>query len=445
HLRAIEASDYAFALDPGNAAALQLRAELVRDREGLLPALDWFEKALDQSPDNVALLGEYAATLGDAGEAVRMLAATRRMLELDPGNPRAFYLQSVMAARAGKYRLARKLLSLTEGKLAAVPGAMLLEGILEIAARNYTLAIEALDPLVRRQPDNQRAGELLARAIFLSGEYKLLIGRFAMDARREDASPYLQMLVARAYEQLDERDRAAQLLDSVASVRGRQITARPASGPIGKMLAGGNTSGAEARVSKWLAANPGNFDNLALAGDVQLAKGNARKAMRYYERAAKIRVPPSLLSRRFQAMLMAGAMEQAVRLSETSLANNPASFEARRIAAWLSVYSGDWVRARGLYENLVGKRRARDLALLSDLALVQIKAGAPEQGAVTAQRAYRLYRGHPVAAQAWGLGLAASGSSAIKASALLEKARKMMGDNALLAEARRKLASNTAS
>ncbi|MBV1916604.1 MAG: hypothetical protein KUG65_00855, partial [Sphingomonadaceae bacterium] len=58
HLRAIEASDYAYALDPGNAAALQLRAELVRDREGMLPALDWFEKALDQSPDNVALLGE---------------------------------------------------------------------------------------------------------------------------------------------------------------------------------------------------------------------------------------------------------------------------------------------------------------------------------------------------------------------------------------------------
>ncbi len=69
--------------------------------QGLVASLPWFEKGLKAAPDDLSLLGEYAATLGEIGRAKDMLRVTRHMIELDGENPRAFYLQAVLAARAG--------------------------------------------------------------------------------------------------------------------------------------------------------------------------------------------------------------------------------------------------------------------------------------------------------------------------------------------------------
>ncbi len=441
HLLAIEASDHALRLDPENVRALELRGQFVRDRDGLAPSLEWFRKAHEQAPGDISVMGEYAATLGDMGQTVRMLALTRQMLDLDPGNPRAYYLQAVMAARAGRYKLARNLLRKTEGKLTDVPGAMLLQGVVEIAAGNYTLGVEALDPLVRMQPGNERARNLLARALFLSGDYRYLADRFAAAASGPDASPYLQVLVARALENIGKRDRAAPLLDSASQFDRRPVYPIATGTLIGNLLAQGRTDEAEAATRQWLAENPGYFDHYTLAGDVQLVLGRGREAMAQYANAARIRMPESLMARRFQAMLMAGEMEQAVALVEGYRRNNPSSREAIRLTAWLAAYSGDWPRARRFYEYLRDNGGERDVQLLSDLALTQVRAGDAAAGEETARRAYRLQRSSPVAAQAWGLALVAKGTRKREALALLDKARAMMGDTPLLAEGRLKLAS----
>ena len=62
--QAIEASKRAVDLDETNPEALLLRAQLVRDSEGLAAALPWFEAGIEQSPGDLDLLGDYAATLG---------------------------------------------------------------------------------------------------------------------------------------------------------------------------------------------------------------------------------------------------------------------------------------------------------------------------------------------------------------------------------------------
>ena len=436
HLLAIAAADRALSLDAQNPDALLLQGELVRDREGMEPALRWFEKALQKSPDDPDVLLQYAATLGEAGQAARMLEITRHLLEIDPNNPRAFYLQAVMAARAGNYWLARRLLDRIGGRLDGLAGYKLLVGVVEIESGNYALAIEALDPLVQSQPANRKARDLLARALFLDGEYRPLTRRFAGIADREGESAYLKMTVARAFEQLGERERAAPLLDSVARRAGPPVRPIPQNRPVGDLLAADDFVQAQATVSAWLAGNSGNFDHLSLAGDVALASGDARRALVYYGTAARIRMPESLMMRRFQAMLMLGQSAQAARLAETFLANNPQSVGARRTVAWVAARSQDWQRARRLLQSLAIDGRARDVQLLSDLALAQIGAGRPQEAEATARRAYRLYRAHPVAAQAWGLALAANGDRGKAASALLAKARAMMGDGPLLAQTR---------
>jgi cellulose synthase operon protein C len=440
HVLAIAAAERALAFGPRNPAALRLKAELVRDSDGPEPALAWFAKALERAPGDLSLKAEYAATLGDAGRAAEMLALTREILDSDPGNARAFYLQAVLAARARNFPLAKRLLDRTGDRLGNLPGAMLLRGIVEIDAQNHTLAIAALEPLLKRQPDNARARDLLARAVFLSGDYTQLVERFGEDAVRDDASPYLTMTVARAFEQLDRRDRAAPLLDKVAKAASRAVVPVGSHDPVGRMLASGDIGGARALVGGWLAANPGNFDHLALAGDVELVAGNGSAAIQYYDRASRIRNPHSLTTRRIQAKLIAGDAVGAARLAEARLAVSPASVPARRTVAFMAAASGDWARSRRLLESVALEGRSRDVQLLSDLALVQARTGDTALGLETARRASALYRAQPLAAQAMGVALVADGSDPEGAAALLAKARAIMGDNPLLVEARAVLA-----
>jgi len=439
HLLAIRASDRALTLDSRNVRALELKGQLVRDSVGLKAAQAWFEKAHRLAPDDLSVLAELAATLGDIGEATRMLSLTRRMLELDPDNDRAFYLQAVLAARAGKYRLARVLMNQTQGRYRRVPAGMLLEGVIELGNGNFTLAIEALEPLVRKQPANAKARDLLARALFLAGEHKYLVEQFAKTARQPGATSYLQVLVARSYENLGQRDQAAALLDSAAQAGKSAIHPVGEGNRIGELLAAGRNDDAGALVQTWLAENPDYYDHLALAGDVALASGNPRAAMRYYKRAARIRMPESLMERRFQAMVLSGEMKQAFALVQTYLTNNPRSTSAMRLAGWLAAYTGDWERARILYQTARSNGGGRDVQLLSDLALTQLRTGDASAAQVSAQHAYRLQRSSPVAAQAWGMSLVPTPDSKPLAKALLDKARTMMGDNAALAEARRRL------
>jgi len=438
---ALDAAQYALQLDPHNVRALEFRGELVRDGYGLLAALPWFEAALMRAPDDVSVLNEYAATLGELGRARAMLIVTRRVLQLQPGNARAFYLQAVLAARAGNYDLSRKLLRRGGDELAGVPGAMLLEGITEIAAGNYALATEALEKLLEAQPGNLRAEELLARSLFLSGEYKYLVSRLGDAASRADASPYLLTVLGRTQEILGRRDLAGPLLDRAAAPRSVAIVPRSAgNSAIARLVSERRLAEAEAIVEPLRSADPGHYDNQELAGDIQLLSGNAEAALVRYDAAARIRMPESLLLRRFQAFLKAGRMQDAVWLVDGYLAYTPSSRQALQLSAWLSARSGDWQRARLIFEFLAATGGDRDVQLLSDLALAQIRTGDPEAAEANARRAYRLQRESPVAAQAWGLSLVALGTHRREAAALLEKARAMMGDNQLLAEGRLRLA-----
>ena len=439
HLLAIEAADRAVALGRDDPAALLLKAQLVRDADGMVPALAWLERAHAAAPGDIAIMGELAATQGEAGEARAMLATTRAMLDRDPGNARAFYLQAVLAARAGNYALARRLLARTGGQLDALPGKRLLDGIAELGVGNYSLAVAALEPLYREQPGNRRVRDLLVRALFLAGEHRALAERFVDVARGQAGSAYLRTVVGRAYEQLDRREDAAPLLEM--SAKRAPLAVKPRDGTrLGALLLSGRGDEARALASARLHENPGYYDNLATAGDAALAMGDGATAARHYEQAARIRQTESLMQRRFQAFLVAGRTQDAAYLSRRFLSANPRSPAAIRTAAWLAARTGDWPRALVLHEALARNGQSRDVQLLADLSQVQLRAGESDAAVETARRAYLLQRANPIAAQAWGLALIDARQAPRLASALLEKARAVMGDNPLLAEARLRLA-----
>ncbi len=79
------------------------------------------------------------------GRMKDMLADTRRILSLPSGHEAAYYLQATLAARAGKFDLARSLYERTKGAFERQPAGMLLASAIDLE----TGKVELNDMLAR--------------------------------------------------------------------------------------------------------------------------------------------------------------------------------------------------------------------------------------------------------------------------------------------------------
>lgn len=435
HRPALDAAARAIAIDGAEPRALEFQAQLTRDARGVLAALPLFERALEIAPEDLGLLGEYAATLGEAGRHRDMLRIARRMVELDPRHPRAYYLQAVLAARAGLDDLARRLLARTNGAYDDVPAGQLLAGILELRTGNAGLAVERFDELAHRQPDNAAVRLLLARALLAHGEANEVVARFGPAADRADASPYLLVLVGRAHEQLGRRQDAARYLDRAAVGR---------AGPIGVLAAetggaGGADAGAEvARIRRMLADGktdeaaglarglrarfPDSIDVDVLSGDVSLLAGDPVAALGAYRRAAVVRRDFALVERMVAAHRALGREEAAIGVLTSYLAQNPRSAAASAMLGRMLAEQGDGRGARALLAH-AGSLRPGDAGLLADLAEAELALGDVAAAKEAAREAYRLHRANGPVAATLARVLVASEGGTVEARALLAKGR----------------------
>lgn len=460
HLLAVEAADRALAESPDDPRALEFKAQLLRDAGGDAAAIALLERALAAAPDDLLLLGGYAASLGEQGRASEMLGVTRKMLALDPDNAQAFFLQAVLAARAGKIDLARAMLNRVGRKLDNVPAALLLNGVLELEAGNANVAAQYLLRLADRQGANQHAQMLLARALYQSGDYQQLFARFGGLAARGDAPPYLLSLLGRAREEQGDRAGAADLLNRSAYALPPQLLPQFEAAPPGvlaprfaeapgvpgvavpyvrSLLAAGDLPGAGAAASRFLERRPGSTEALGVLGDVEVLGGQGGAALRHYEAAATIRFPDRLALRYAIALEGAGRAGQVPEVVGQYLAMVPGSRLMARISANLAINAKDWPRARLLLESLRLRGGGRDARLLADLSLAQLRSGDTDAALASAEQAWRLAPASPFAVQVRGLALAHAGRDPDLARQLIEQARKTGGDNPLLAEARKKL------
>jgi cellulose synthase operon protein C len=452
HGLALDAATRAVELDPGDPRALEFRGLLVRDAHGLLAALPWFEKALQEAPDDIALLGEYAATLGESGRHRDMLRVARRMVEIDPGHPRAYFLQAVLAARARRDDLARRLLWRTHGAYDRQPAGLLLNGVLELRSGSPALAINHFDALVRRQPDNAQANWLLGRALLANGEANEVVARFAPEGGRGDASPYVLALVGRAYERLGRRQDAALYLDrAAAAAPAVALTAMPAgaegerafrSGEEGgaaaavpqlrAMLAEGRRGEARAFAARLSNRFPGSADVELLAGDVALLTGDAGAALAHYRRSAAIRRPFALIERMLMAEGMLGREGAGRALLEEYASQHPRSGPAAALYGRLHAQQGRWPEAAKWLDRAqrLGGGQG-DPRLLADLSAAWLMVGELEAADEAARRAYALQRANGHAAAALARVMQAAQPTAPEAPAILAKVRRLSGPTGL--------------
>jgi predicted Zn-dependent protease len=373
-----------------------------------------------------------------------MLEISRRMVELDPRHPRAYFLQAVLAARAGQDDLARRLLWRTDGAYDDVPAGQLLAGILELRAGTPALAVEQFDALARKQPDNARVAMLLGRALLAAGEAGEVVARFGPAAARPDATPYLLTLVGRAHEQLGARAEAARYLDRASAVgstalgvlpvaadgavpaRGAIDNAESAVPPLRTLLAQGRTGEARAFAARLGEHFRGSADVARLRGDVALLARDPRAALAHYAQAAAIRRDFPLVERLAAAELLLGRRDAAFALVADHVARNPADGSALALLGRMHAGRGEWGRAL----VLLGHARrlgggAEDPRLLADLAQAELSAGDADAARATARRAYTLQRANGRVAEVLARTLQAGEPRPREAAVLLAKVRQL--------------------
>jgi tetratricopeptide (TPR) repeat protein len=444
---AIEAADKAVGANPRSAEAIILRGELTRSQYGLAASLNWFDRALQLDPKNIIALGERAATLADLGEMKEMLADTRAMLEIAPKNPNAYYLQAMLAARAGKYELADTLYRRTGGALDDLPAAMLLAGAIDYQAGRPERAIQRLSRLVALQPDNIKARRLLAAAQWRQGDSAATIATLRPIADRPDADPYALTLIASAWRKqgnaeaaslysaraADPRRRASSALlgDPVDDVQLAVLRAQVEAGKsdagaqvrlIRALLGRGQSGEAVERARALQAANPGAPDAHVLAGDAAGMLGDHRAAAAAYRRAANIAFTEPVAMRLIEALRRSGDNAGAARVLELFLQQNPQNVPAQMLAANTLLQTGHWDDAIDLYENLRARLGNRDSTLLNNLAWAWSQKGDYARAIPYARRAWELDPNNPATSDTLGWLLYKSGRDKARGLALIEQA-----------------------
>lgn len=458
---ALEAADNAVSADPSNVEALTLRGELTRGQYGLRAALPWFDRAIEIDPDNVLPRLERAATLGDLGQMSAMLAETRKVLSLSPGNAMAFYLQAMLAARAGKYEVARSLYQRTGGKLDNQPAAMLLAGAIDYQTGNPDRAAVRLSRLIDMQPDNRKARRLLAAAQWRLGDAAAAAATLRPLADEPDADSYSLTLMGRALARLGKAAESSVYLtraarpqqaagmgllgapvdpETLARLR-REAGADPGQAQpqlrlIRALLALGRSDEALERARQLQSAHPGAPDSHILVGDALGIRGDFGGAAHEYRKAANIAFTEPVAMRMIEALDRSGQDAAAARVLALFLQQNPRSTPAQLLAAARHMQAGQWDEAAALYEDVRRRMGDGDAVMLNNLAWAYSEQGDYAQALPLARKAWALDRNNPATADTLGWLLYKSGKDKAQGLALLERAaRGAPGD----AEIRRRL------
>lgn len=410
-LGARDAVDYAIELDKANSAALAFKANLVRTEDGLNASLDWYTKALEADPDNADALIEQAATLGDLGRYRDMLGALRHAATIVPREPRLYYLQAVLAARADNYRLARSLLQRTRGELDDQPAFMLLSAIVELELGGEAVAATWADRLLAEQPNNFTAHRILAVANWADGDADGAIEALRPVVDRPDADSWSLLLAARAAAELGRRGESADYLARAATLARGEAVPFAANNDYGLLsmaadadplnpakaipaiaadLASGNTGRAVERAMRLRDANRGVADAHILLGDAALAAGRYDLAVEAYRAARDIdageRTTLRLANALFRAGDAAGSGAAILALRDSQ----PSSIAADRLAGHLAMDLEHWDQAIAHFERVRSRIGNRDVVILRELARAWAAKGDDARALVLIDRAYRL-------------------------------------------------------
>jgi cellulose synthase operon protein C len=448
---AAEALDRAVALDITNVRAIELRGRLVRTQFGLIAALPWFERGLQVDPNDLPLLEEYGATLGEVGRYRDMLAQARKIIQLDRKNARGFFMQATIAARSGNHALARRIMEKVSGRFAELPGPQILIAISDYELGNFNQAVDRLAPLVEAQPHNMRLRLLLARALHQSGDHAGAWDIIAPAAERSDADSYTLSLATRIQEALGERGNATGRMQQrvFASIRTplplRETQSMAAAADDAKrnpkdarkvipyvrlLLANKDFAGARSAAKPLIDGNAGVYEAQMLSGDIEFAAGNRGAAVAAYERARGLSFSATVMARLVTAYRATGNMDAASRVIADYLGYNPSSPVAQQLRAYDMIDRQAWNDALPMLYRVRATSGFNDPILGANIARTLSALGRHDDAIREARLAYRIDPANFMTTHVYGKVLFDAKREPKTARDLLRKANKLAPDNA---------------
>jgi tetratricopeptide (TPR) repeat protein len=410
-LGARDAVDYAIELDKGNSAALAYKANLIRTEDGLTASLEWYDAALAADPDNADALIDQAATLGDLGRYRDMLDALRHAATLAPSNPRIYYLQAVLAARADNYRLARSLLQRTRGLMDDEPAFMLLSAIVELELGGEAVAATWADRLLVEQPNNMTARRILAVSDWAGGDADGAAEALIPIVDRDDADSWSLLLASRVAAELGRRGESADYLARAASLSRGEAAPVAADNDYGFLSMGadaeplnparaipaisadiiaGQGGRAIERAMKLRDANRGVADAHILLGDAAMADGRYDLAVQSYRAARDLDAGERTTLRLAHALFRAGDAAGSGAAILALRDSQPSSIAADRLAGHLAMDLEHWDQAISHFERVRRRIGNRDVVVLRELSRAWAAKGDRARSTALIALAYRL-------------------------------------------------------
>lgn len=430
---------------PRSSLAFAIKADVVRTREGPVAAIAWYEAAAERDPDNVPVMLEWAASLGEAGHYRDMLKPLRRAAELEPGNGRALFLMSLVAARAGDWPLARTFLARIAGPDADQPAVLQARAAVELALDTPSAAERFAAALVAQQPDNATGRRLLALAQVRGDNPRGAMMTLDPITIRADADSWSLLLLANSFSGMEWQMEARQPLDRAtrlmrgdppplpaASDAGDSLVPSVAIPTIRARLARGDASGALSLASRLSDANPGVPQARLLVGDALMMLGNESEAAEQFRRASQLRYDEPVMLRLFHALVRSGDRQAAAEALRQFQMRWPENVAAMRIAAAFSAEQGDWVATARQLRAALARTGPNDALLLAQIARSQLELGDAESAVDHARRAYRLLPGNATVSGLYGIALLRTGGNRTDAQDLMAKALRLAPDDPLL-------------
>ena len=160
----------ALAIAPANVGALIVKGEQVRANGDVKGSVSYFEAALEQEPENLTALLEYAASLVELQRDDEARAALEKIYARVPKHPLALYFSAVIETRNNNNAQAINLLDKAGPALDNFVPALLLKGVINYAQENYAQSVYFLSRLVDIMPGHVAARRVLGAALLRQGE-----------------------------------------------------------------------------------------------------------------------------------------------------------------------------------------------------------------------------------------------------------------------------------
>lgn len=280
---ALAAADQALKLAPGNAEARYQRGATLHAMGQPAQALAAYDQVVQTTPGHAETRLARAGLYVDLNRNADAEAEVAALLKLKPRDPRATYLQALLADRAGKGAEVKRLMkSLTElldpvpiEHIRFRPQLLMLNGLAHFSLGELENAKPYLE-LAARQQANSPLNKLLAQIALSEPNPGRAIELLEPYVKARPGDGQALLMLASVYMQQGRHDRASTLMQDALKTRDA-VEYRTVLGM--SMLQSGKNALAEAELSKAYKQNPARLDaGLALVA-VHLREGQTAKAL----------------------------------------------------------------------------------------------------------------------------------------------------------------------